>query len=168
MNTRTLTATLATITLAAILHADTITGNIKVTPSLTHYGNNPAATLVETISDVYLWAGNSSALGTGATATAMSLIYAQSTNIAAGASDSYNAGTRTMTWNTNAAAGGAADGVGYQSPWTNNIAAGGFGTTNQPYWGGTNGMTVWLDSVINGTNALTILKGTNIWRLLLP
>ena len=85
--TKTRLATLATLTLAATLHADTITGSIKIAPNLTHLGNNPASQLVETIVDAWQWAGNSSALGTGTTATAMSLIYAAQTNIAAGATN---------------------------------------------------------------------------------
>ena len=50
------------------------------------------------------------------------------TNITAGASDSYNSGTRTLTWNTNAAAGG-----GSQTPWTADINAAGFALTNLGY-----------------------------------
>jgi hypothetical protein len=83
-------ATLATLALAATLHADAITGSVRLTPNLTHLGNNPAAQLVETIADVWQWAGSSSQLGTGTTATAMSLIYAQSTNIAAGATNVFD------------------------------------------------------------------------------
>jgi len=95
MNAKTKTlatlATLATVLTAAALMADNITGSIKLAPNLTHYGDNAAAdSLLETVSDVYKWAGSSSALGTGTLATAMSLLYVQSTNITAGATNVYD------------------------------------------------------------------------------
>jgi len=86
--TQTRLATLAALTLAATLHADSITGSIKVSPNLTHTGSGAASTLTETISDVWKWAGTSATVGTQGLATAVTMMYViQSNGIPAGATN---------------------------------------------------------------------------------
>ena len=86
MKTKAITAAvLLAATITAWLYADEITGNIRVAPSLTHTGTG-ISDLTETISDVWKWAGASSAVGTNGTATALTCMYVGSSNgIPAGA-----------------------------------------------------------------------------------
>lgn len=82
------------------------------------------------------------------------------TNIAAGASDSYNAGTRTLTWNTNAAGGGSAGDFKADGsvPMTGDINLGGKAATNGGAIYATNGAfsgTLTVDGNAVLTNAVT-------------
>jgi hypothetical protein len=82
-----LTASLIAL-LACLARADDISGTIRIAPNLTHEGNNGASTLTETIADVWKWAGTSSTVGTGTTATAISKMYVVVSNgIPAGATN---------------------------------------------------------------------------------
>jgi hypothetical protein len=77
---------LAVITFAA--RADNIAGSIRIAPNLTHTGAGTGSTLTETIADVWKWAGASSTVGTGTTATALSKMYVVVSNgIPAGATN---------------------------------------------------------------------------------
>ena len=81
-------AAIVTVGASAAWGADQVAGSIRISPNVTHTSSREGSTLTETISDVWKWAGASSTVGTGTTATAISKMYVVVSNgIPAGATN---------------------------------------------------------------------------------
>lgn len=81
---------LAFLCMFCMVRADTIEGNIKIATLMTHYGGSGASTLTESLSDPWLWAGTSGAIGTNGSAEGLTRLYIVVSNIVAGGTNTHD------------------------------------------------------------------------------